>query len=187
MLGWVSVSFGSFAEAWPALERADLIAEPVADALRALALPDVLVVDTDPDKADTATFCEHYQVPADRTANCVIVTAKRGEEITHAACLVLATTKADVNKTVRKILGARKASFAAMDFAVRATGMEYGGIMPIGLPDGWPILIDQAVADLPQVLIGSGRRRGKVILPGAVLAKLPGAQVIDGLGLPAAT
>ncbi|RJQ79037.1 hypothetical protein D5S17_11545 [Pseudonocardiaceae bacterium YIM PH 21723] len=179
----MTVPFGSFEDAWPALDRTDLIAEPVADALRALQLPDVLVVDTDPDKADTAVFCAHYQVPAGQTANCVIVTAKRGEEVTHAACLVLATEKADVNKTVRKLLGARKASFAAMDFAVEATGMEYGGIMPIGLPDGWPILIDRAVADLPQVLIGSGRRRGKVILPGSVLAKLPGAQVVEGLGL----
>jgi prolyl-tRNA editing enzyme YbaK/EbsC (Cys-tRNA(Pro) deacylase) len=98
-----------------------------------------------------------------------------------AACMVLATTRADVNGVVRRRLDARKASFAAMDVAVAETGMEYGGITPIGLPAGWPILVDAAVAAAGDVVIGSGVRRSKLVLPGKALGDLPGAEVIDGL------
>jgi prolyl-tRNA editing enzyme YbaK/EbsC (Cys-tRNA(Pro) deacylase) len=75
----------------------------------------------------------------------------------------------------------RKASFAPMADAVEQTGMEYGGITPVGLPDGWPVLVDAAVAAAPAVVIGSGLRRSKLILPGAALGRLPGARVLDGL------
>ncbi|UGY91886.1 YbaK/EbsC family protein [Streptomyces gobiensis] len=182
----LSTPFGSFEGAWPAVRRPELVARPVADALEkwAAAAPveSVLVVDTDPDKADTAAFCEAYDVAADVSANCVVVAAKRGQQTTLAACVVLATTQLDVNRTVRKHLGARKASFAAMDMAVAETGMEYGGITPIGLPGDWPLLVDEAVTATPHVLIGSGLRRGKLIVPGSALGELPGAETIAGLG-----
>jgi prolyl-tRNA editing enzyme YbaK/EbsC (Cys-tRNA(Pro) deacylase) len=100
---------------------------------------------------------------------------------------VLATTRADVNGLVRRHLDARKASFAPMDLAVEETGMEYGGITPLGLPATWPLLVDAAVAaadSAGEVVVGSGVRRSKLLLPGAVLGRLPGAQVLDGLGLP---
>src|SRR5262249_56925849 len=105
----------------------------------------------------------------------------RGEE-RSAAGLIRATTRADVNGVVRRRLDVRKASFAPMDTAVELTGMEYGGITPIGLPDGWPLLIDQVVAAAPELVIGSGIRGSKILIPGAVLAALPNAEVIEGLG-----
>lgn len=141
----------------------------------------VLYVDTDPEKADTAVFCETYDVPPEVSANCVVVAAKRGGETTLAACLALAHTRVDVNKAVRRHLEARKASFAPVDTAVAQSGMEYGGITPVGLPAGWPLLVDAAVAAAPYVLVGSGRRRGKLIVPGRVLAGLPGAEVLAEL------
>ena len=98
-----------------------------------------------------------------------------------AACLVLATTRADVNGVVRRLLDVRKASFAAMDVAVAETGMAYGGITPIGLPASWPVFVDAAVAGTAEVVIGSGIRGSKLVLPGKALAGLPGAQVVDGL------
>ena len=104
----------------------------------------------------------------------------------YAACVVLATTRADVNNTARRHLDVRKASFAGTEAAVAETGMEYGGITPIGLPPGWPVLVDAAVAEHPQVVIGSGVRRSKLWLPGAVLAGLPGIGVVAGLGRPVA-
>jgi prolyl-tRNA editing enzyme YbaK/EbsC (Cys-tRNA(Pro) deacylase) len=70
-----------------------------------------------------------------------------------------------------------------MDTATGETGMEYGGITPVGLPGDWPVLVDSAVVDLPYVLVGSGRRRGKLLVPGKALAELPGAAVLDGLGV----
>ena len=97
---------------------------------------------------------------------------------------VLATTRADVNRIVRKRLEVRKASFLPMDDAVAATAMEYGGITPLGLPADWPILVDSAVAALPAAVIGSGVRRSKMIVTGADLASLPNAEVIEGLGRP---
>ena len=160
----------------------DLIAEPVAAALATWAHADaVLAAAIDPDLADTAAFCERYDVASEESANCVIIAGRRGDITTYAACMVLATTRADVNGVVRKLLGARKASFAPMDDAVTLSGMEYGGITPIGLPAGWPILVDAAVARAGRVVIGSGLRRSKLSLPGSDLGELPGAQVVDGL------
>jgi prolyl-tRNA editing enzyme YbaK/EbsC (Cys-tRNA(Pro) deacylase) len=169
----------------PALDRPDLLGAPVGAALKALDPADaarVGVAEIDPDLADTAAFCAAYGSPVDGSANCVVVAGKRGDEVRYAACLVLASTRADVNGLVRKRLGARKASFAPMDGAVALTGMEYGGITPIGLPDGWPVLVDAAVAAAPAVVIGSGIRGSKLALPGALAARLPGAEVVAGLG-----
>src|SRR5690606_2917474 len=117
------------------------------------------VAEIDPEAADTAVFSERYGVPLEASANCVIVAARRAGEVTHAACMVLATGRADVNGVVRRRLGARKASFAPMAEATSLTSMEYGGITPVGLPSGWPILVDEAVAAASEVVVGSGVRR----------------------------
>ncbi|WKX73877.1 YbaK/EbsC family protein [Streptomyces sp. XD-27] len=178
----------AFDDVRPAIECLDLLTEPVAAALRAWSGPvpvdQLSYVDTDPEKADTAVLVENYgSWLLEQSANCVVVAGKRGGESTLAACLVLAHTRADVNGVVRRHLGARKASFAPMDTAIGATGMEFGGITPIGLPADWPLLVDAAVADAPYALIGSGSRRGKLIVPGKALAGLPGATVLEGLAV----
>ncbi|HET6501662.1 MAG TPA: YbaK/EbsC family protein [Amycolatopsis sp.] len=169
----------------PALERADLLAEPVAKALATVTEPEAGVVEIDPDLADTAAFCEAYSSPLSASANCVVVSGKRGGEVRFAAALVLATTRADVNGVIKRRLDVRKASFAPMAEAVELTGMAYGGITPVGLPTGWPILIDQAVAASPEVVIGSGVRGSKLLVTGALLVSLPGAEVIEDLAKPA--
>ena len=167
----------------PAVERPELLADPVAKALAALPEPgDVGVAEIDPELADTAAFCETYGSPLTASANCVVVAGKRAGEERFAACLVLATTRADVNGVVRKRLDVRKASFAPMDTAVELTGMAYGGITPLGLPPEWPILIDAAVAAAPELVIGSGIRASKLLIPGPTLAALPNAEVIESLG-----
>jgi prolyl-tRNA editing enzyme YbaK/EbsC (Cys-tRNA(Pro) deacylase) len=169
----------------PIAERTDLLATPVADAFARLDRADLdrcAVAEIDPDLADTAQFCAAYGSPMSASANCVVVTGKRDGDQRYAACLVLATTRADVNGVVRRRLDVRKASFAPMDDAVARTGMAYGGITPFGLPAGWPLLIDKAVAAAPELIVGSGVRNSKLLVPGDVLAALPGAEVIDGLG-----
>ena len=179
----MDVSIGSLA-AVPALSRPDLLAAPVASALAALgedAAGEVGVAEIDPAAADTAAFCERYGVSPAESANCVVISGKREGEVRYAACMVLATTRADVNNVARRELDVRKASFAPMDTAVAESGMEYGGITPLGLPAGWPVLVDAAVADTPHVVIGSGVRHSKLVLPAKLLAGLPGARVIDGL------
>ncbi|MEV3859978.1 YbaK/EbsC family protein [Streptomyces sp. NPDC050095] len=179
---------GTFDHVLPAPEALELLTRPVADAVRhwggTVPAQDLVHVDTDPEWADTSTFLEHYGPELlNQSANCVVVAGKRGGETTLAACVVLSATRVDVNGVARRQLGARKASFASMDTATGESGMEYGGITPIGLPADWPVLVDAAVADLPYVLIGSGTRRGKLIVPGKALAELPGAVVLEGLGI----
>jgi prolyl-tRNA editing enzyme YbaK/EbsC (Cys-tRNA(Pro) deacylase) len=145
---------------------------------------EVGVAEIDPQCADTAAFCERYAVAADISANCVIVAGRREGEARYAACVLLATSRAAVNTVVRRHLDVRKLSFASMDDAVRLTAMEHGGITPIGLPAGWPVLVDPAVVATHRVVIGSGLRRSKLTVPGAALAALDGAFVLQGLGQP---
>ncbi|WP_040337372.1 YbaK/EbsC family protein [Candidatus Blastococcus massiliensis] len=169
----------------PATEHPELLGPPVAAALGGLAGP-AWVAEIDDDLADTAAFTEAYGVPAEASANCVVVAARRAGQTTMAACLVLATTRADVNGLVRRQLDARKASFAPQDVAVAESGMAYGGITPVGLPSSWPVLVDAAVAAADLVVVGSGTRGSKLAVPGAVLAALPSARVLEGLGRPLA-
>ena len=172
--------------AQPVTARPDLVAPAVSAALAAWtgATPagEVVVAEIDPGLADTAAFCERYGVRLDRSANCVVLAARREGRSWFAACVVLATTRADVNGLAKRQLGASKISFAAMDAATAASAMEYGGITPIGLPDDWPILIDAAVVAAERVVIGSGVRRSKISLPGAALGELPNAVVLSELG-----
>jgi prolyl-tRNA editing enzyme YbaK/EbsC (Cys-tRNA(Pro) deacylase) len=175
----------------PARDREDLLAAPVAKALAELADRPGLagtdpggpwVAEIDPEVADTAAFCERYGVAPAESANCVVVTGKRDGAPRYAACVVFATTRADVNGLARRQLDVRKASFAAMADAVALTGMEYGGITPVGLPAEWPVLVDAAVAAAPLIVVGSGLRRSKIAMTGAALAALPGAVVLPDLG-----
>jgi prolyl-tRNA editing enzyme YbaK/EbsC (Cys-tRNA(Pro) deacylase) len=170
----------------PALTRPDLLAPPVLAALRGwegqLPIERIAVAAIDPDVADTAAFSARYGVPLDESANCVVIAGRREGVQRQLACVVLATTRADVNGVARRRLDVRKASFMPMDEAVAGTGMEYGGITPIGLPVDWPVLVDAAVAAADSVVIGSGVRRSKLRLPGALLAGLPAVEVVDGLG-----
>ncbi|MFL6173919.1 MAG: YbaK/EbsC family protein [Marmoricola sp.] len=166
----------------PALERLDLVGEPVAALLRTWEHADqVGVVEIDPAHADTSGTVEVYGVPWEAGANCVVIMGKREGEERVAACVVRGDTKADVNNRVKRLLDVRKCSFLAHERAVTETGMEYGGITPIGLPDTWRLLVDARVPATELVLIGSGIRGSKIILPGRLLAELPGAEVVEDL------
>ncbi len=163
----------------PVSENLSLVAGKTKEALQKITSAEAYVAEIDSDLADTAAFCEHYGIGMDISANCVIVEAKRGGKVWYAACIVMATTRADINGVVRKTLDARKLSFAPTDKAVSLSGMEYGGITPVGLPGDWPILIDTTVANSAQVVVGSGIRGSKMVVSGKLLASLPGAKVLD--------
>jgi len=140
---------------------------------------DVFVAEINPDLADTASFCEHYEVDLGISTNCLIIEAKRAERTWYSACLVLASDAADVNGVIRRTLGARKTSFAPKDIALKLTGMEYGGITPIGLPEDWPIYIDESVMNQELVVIGGGLRGSKLAVRTNALLGLPNVQVLD--------
>ena len=137
----------------------------------------------DPDFADTAAFCERYGWPPDASANTIVVASKKEPRV-FCACVVLATTRLDVNGTVRRLLGVNKASFASADDTLALTGMMVGGVTPPGLPPEMPLYVDARVMDQPFVVIGGGSRSLKIKVAPAVLEKL-GGQVIDGLAKPA--
>lgn len=167
-----------------ALERPDLLGVPVVQALEGWSRADAVgVVEIDPTLADTASTVEVYRIPEQASANCVVVAGKRAGEERIAACVVSADTRADVNNLVKRLLDVRKASFLSMDRAVEETGMEYGGITPIGLPTGWRLLIDSQVVREPVTMIGSGVRQSKLLVAGADLARIPNAEIVEGLGL----
>ncbi len=163
-------------------ENLELLAEPVKEFILNISEnQEVGVAEIDPNLSDTAGFCENYKVSMNQAANCVILEAKRGDKSWFAACVILGNTRADVNGLARRTLDARKASFAPMEKAVEQTGMEYGAITPVGLPNNWPILIDKAVIDSEYVVIGSGIRKSKLVVSGKFLANLPNVQILEGL------
>ena len=168
----------------PVLVRPELLAPAVAAALAAWPERDqIAVVEIDPEHADTATMVAAYGVPLDAGANCVVVAGRRDGEERVAACLVRADTRADVNNLVKRTLDVRKCSFLAMDRAVAESGMEYGGITPVGLPGPWRILVDSRCLEIEVAIIGSGVRRSKLLVPGPLLGRLPGAEVLTDLAL----
>ena len=168
--------FGALALA-PASEHPELLAEPVRAFLAAHPDDRVLVGEIDAELADTAAFCAHYEIDPSQGANCVVVEAKRGETRTIVACMILGSDRIDVNGVVRRMLDARRASFAPLDAVIEATGMEYGGVTPLGLPADWAILVDEAVAASGPLIVGAGVRGAKILVTGEYLSALPGATV----------
>lgn len=170
----------------PALEHLDAVAAPVRAALLAWSRDEprvageVLLASIDPDLADTQALTDAYGLDLEVSANCVLVGGRRAGEERQAAAVVRATTRADVNATIKRLLDVRKASFLPTDRAVAESGMEFGGITPIGLPDHVRILLDERVTR-GDALVGSGVRGSKLLLPGDLLAAWPRAEVVEGL------
>lgn len=172
------MKFGNL-EFAPVNENMPLVSKPTATVVKQQGVTDAMVATIDPALSDTAAFCEHYGIGPEVSINCVIVQAKRGDTVKYAAVMIPATKRADINGMVRKALNARKISFAPMEDAVSLTGMEFGAINPIGLPNDWEILVDTEATKLDHAIIGSGIRASKLLIPGNVLASLPNATVLD--------
>ncbi len=148
----------------------------------ALTTVGVDVIDCDPALADTAAFCEAYGYAMDDSVNAIVVVGK-SEPSVYAMCLVLATTRLDVNRAARKRLGTKKASFASGDATVALTGMTIGGLTPFSAPAGLAVWVDAAVMARDRIIVGGGSRRCKVVGPPAMLVELAGVEVVDDLAL----
>ena len=136
-----------------------------------------------PELADTAAFCEHYHVALDQAANTILVASRKVEPTRYAVCVVLGTTRLDVNQKVCELLGVKKASFADAETTMQRTSMLIGGVTPFGIGDA-PIYVDGAVMRQPEVVMGGGNRSSKLLLNPQELLKLPHVTVIDGLAKP---
>lgn len=155
----------------------------VAATVARLGLP-YRAVACDPELADTADFCQRYGYPLGQSANTLLVVAKTGGT-RYAACVLLATCRLDVNRTVRKRLGARRISFAPADDTRRLTGMELGGVTPLALPDDLPLWVDARVMEVDEVILGGGNRSSKLIITPRVFAGMANAEVVPDLAFPA--
>jgi|SRR5579871_496165 prolyl-tRNA editing enzyme YbaK/EbsC (Cys-tRNA(Pro) deacylase) len=143
------------------------------------------ILECTPELADTAAFCAHYHVPLDQSANTILVAARKVEPPKYAVCVVLGTTRLDVNQKVCELLGVKKASFADAETTMQRTGMLIGGVTAIGVDD-LPIYVDSAVMRCADIVMGGGNRSSKLRLDPQELRKLPNVEVIEGLAKPKA-
>ena len=157
------------------------IERQVTDALASLGVPYELIP-IDPDYADTAAFCARYAVPIEHGGNTIIVASKR-EPRQFCACVVKASRRLDVNRSVRKLMGASKVSFASAEDTQALTGMMLGGVTVFALPPEVPIYVDATLMDLPWLILGSGSRSSKIKIAPIIFERLPGAQIVADLSV----
>ncbi|MBW3093159.1 hypothetical protein KIH79_09560 [Bifidobacterium sp. 82T10] len=170
----------------------DLLAAPVFDALKGLVehgTPEskILGVTINSDEeSDTDLWCPKYGIPFEQTGNVVVVHTHKTRKAPpqFAAAFVTADTRADLNGVVKRTLEVSKVSFAPIADAVDATGMESGGMSPIGLPESWPLLVDQHILSIPKLYLGSGIRPSKLVVDGSIFDDIPGVTFVAGLGHP---
>lgn len=170
----------------------DLLAKPVFDKLNglvAVGVPEskILGVTINADEeSDTDLWCPKYGIPFEIAGNVVVVHTHKNRKAPpdFAAAFVTADTLADLNGVVKHTLEVSKVSFAPIDAAVEATGMESGGMSPIGLPSDWPLLVDQHILSIPKLYLGSGVRPSKLVVDGSIFADIPGVQFVSALGKP---
>lgn len=151
----------------------------VHQALDALGFP-YEVLECDPELADTAVFCEHYGYPPTNSANTIIVGSKSGEK-QYVACLLLANTRLDVNKTVRKRMGVRRLSFASPEETKALTGMVLGGVTPLALPEDLPLWVDQGLMSADYVILGGGSRSSKIKVAPEIFRHTENTTIVEGL------
>jgi prolyl-tRNA editing enzyme YbaK/EbsC (Cys-tRNA(Pro) deacylase) len=155
------------------------MSDPVLETIAALGV-DYEMIPCDPDLADTAQFCEAYGYPLEDSANTIVVVGKSDPRV-YVACVVLASTRLDVNGRVKKKLGIRRTSFASAEETMEVTGMTIGGVTPFGLPAGLPIWIDERVVNRQRIILGGGSRDRKVLSSPAILTALPNTEVVNDL------
>ncbi len=155
------------------------ISSDVASVISALNI-EFTAIDCEPEFADTQKFCDHYGYSVDESANVLLIASKRGEP-KFAACVVLAASRLDVNKTARKKLGVSRISFAIQEQTRELTGMELGGLTPFCMPENVPVWIDSRVMKYRQIILGGGNRSSKIVLTPAMLLKIPNAEVVANL------
>ena len=158
------------------------IAQRVQDALVALQA-DFTVIDIDPAYTHTAAFCAQYGYPPEQSANAIVVASRRPAGH-NAVCVATATTRLDVNRRVRGLLGVRKLSFASAELTMHLTGMEIGGVTPFALPEDLPVYVDARIMSLEEILVGGGNRSTKISVNPEVFGRIPSVSVIEGLANP---
>ena len=153
----------------------------VVSTLQRLAIPHELIR-IDPEYADTAEFCEKYGYTLESSGNTIIVASKRGAK-KYCACIVQGSARLDVNKTVKRLMGVSRASFASAEETMQLTGMMIGGVTAFALPPDLPVYADAKLRALDYVILGSGSRSSKIKVAPDAIDMIPGAQFVEGLSM----
>lgn len=162
--------------------REYLVAPAVAEFVQKQGLSQtVKVARINPDFADGELLSKEYDIPYKMEVNCLVVEGSRGEDKKYAALLVPYGKRAKTNATVKRPLDASKIHFADLEVVLEMTGMEFGSITSLGLPDDWKILVDSSLLEQEKLVIGGGLVTSKLLLPAEVLVSLAQAEVIEGL------
>lgn len=159
-----------------------MTADPVVGQMETLGV-DYEIMPCDPALADTAQFCQAYGIDPADSANTIVVVGKSTPRV-YVACVLLATTRLDVNGVVRKKLGIRRTSFASAEETADVTGMIMGGVTPFGLPSDMPVWVDALVMSRERIVLGGGTRDRKLVAAPASLKRLPLVEVIEDLARP---
>ena len=138
------------------------------------------VMDCNPELADTKVFCREYGIDLEDSVNAIVVKTKTGE-LKYAACALLATTRLDINKTIRKKLGARKVSFADIEETAKLTAMNIGGVTPLILPSALPLWVDSKVMQRNSIVLGGGNRSSKIKVSSKIFNFTPNTEIVAGL------
>jgi len=167
-------------------EKFDLLAPSVQNFLKKnsgnFSLDEISVAEIDPHFMGGKDLCEQYNIPEEMGVNCVVVEGVRGEEKNYAACLLPVTCKkADFNGVIRKFLNVRRVSLASLDFVLQETGMEYGSVTPVGLPEDWKILVDASILQKERIICGSGLQKSKLSFSGKLFLEFPNVFVLDNM------
>ena len=141
---------------------------------------DFEIMDCEHDLADTNIFCKKYGIKLEDSANTIMVKSKTGE-LKYAACVLLATTKLDTNKTIRKKLNTHKASFASIEESEKLTNMQIGGVTPIELPKNLPLWVDSRVMQRKVIVLGGGNRTSKIKISPNIFKFISNTEIVTGL------
>jgi len=138
------------------------------------------VMDCNPELADTYIFCKEYGIDLEDSVNTIVVKTKTGE-LKYAVCALLATTKLDINKMIRKKLGARKVSFATIEETAKLTEMDIGGVTPLTLPSNLPLWVDSRVMQRNSIVLGGGNRSSKIKISPKIFQQTLNTEIVEGL------
>ena len=141
---------------------------------------DFEIIDCESNLADTNIFCKKYDIDFEDAANTIMVKSKTGE-LKYAACVLLATTKLDTNKTIRKKLSTHKVSFANIEESEKLTSMQIGGVTPIKLPKNLPLWVDSRMKQRKIIVIGGGNRTSKIKISPNIFNHTPNTEIVVGL------
>ena len=125
-------------------------------------------------------FVKRYGINFEDAANTIVVKSKTGD-LKYAACVLLATTKLDTNKTIRKKLNTHKVSFASIEESEKLTNMQIGGVTPIELPKNLPLWVDSRVMQRHIIVLGGGNRTSKIKISPNIFDYTFNTEIVSGL------